>query len=418
MTSVDVQFPYNNAKLSVVDSARLRRREFEHEILVVETSRLTGSQLRLRSMDPVIVRLKGISNAPITFVGYVHEIHESGSRAVADHKHEIICVGPTYRMMQSRQKTWRDVTISDVARTLAKNYRLTADVENHSLRLSSLHQTGESDWAFLCRLARQFGYVVYPVGTTLHFHSRGRDLLARQNAAIKRVYRQIPDDSSQVFEFNAALGEATVGKEGRTAVRVAGGVDKHGQIFRSYQDTLTAAQRGTTSSGLFAVNDLTINAQSPEELQARLRGAQERTLYKYIATSHMMADPRTRPGSMIYLEGLDNGYDGFWTVTGVDHHFDNLHQYRMDVNLGTDSLGKPKATWRPQRVVDTAQRKRSSTSRLSQPWAQGHLSFLANRGSYNSPFAWQGSIDTVEPVTEGSVRPAYLTQRIRRVTSR
>lgn len=409
-TFVDIRFPFNQAQAltGAINSVILHRREYQHEMLVVDVWRQKGKNLRLTSNSPVAARLKGVGQQPIAFVGYVHSVREIVLKnRDRDHLHRITCVGPTYRMKDGRQRTWRSVTISDVARTLCREYRLESVIEDHSHRIDTLHQVGESDWQFLCRIARQYGYVVYAVGSTLFFHSRDYEATAKRSRAHLLTYADMHDGRSQIHTFDGKFAESnTANREGHKARRTYGGVEiATGKVFSSVDSGLpTTSDRSTSMYGQFAEFSPGTVATNAAEAQAKLVGARDLTRWSYLAEAETDGRRDVAPTSVVYLNNLDNGYDGYWTVIGVEHRFDHKYHYHMCVTLGTDSLGTPK-TSKPMPLKSSALVLRQD--RLLTPG--GPLAIVQPVGGPPRNFLWVGARGTP------SSSPSPRSRTVRRV---
>lgn len=83
------------------------------------------------------------------------------------------------------RKTWYGVRDSEVAIEIAKKYGWKWDVDRTEPIYRHIAQVNESDWKFLDRRARYYGYQVYLEGTTLHFHQP-----RYVNSGIRMMYKQ------------------------------------------------------------------------------------------------------------------------------------------------------------------------------------------------------------------------------------
>jgi len=62
--------------------------------------------------------------------------------------------------------------------------------------------------------------------------------------------------------------------------------------------------------------------------------------YKYRGVAVLAGDAGVKVGHLIYLDGLEQGMSGYWTVLRVDHLFGSGNAaYQLEVLLGTDKLG-------------------------------------------------------------------------------
>lgn len=62
--------------------------------------------------------------------------------------------------------------------------------------------------------------------------------------------------------------------------------------------------------------------------------------YKYRATAVLAGNADVKVGHLIYLDQLEQGMSGYWTVLQVTHVFGSGNMsYQLEVLLGTDKLG-------------------------------------------------------------------------------
>lgn len=67
--------------------------------------------------------------------------------------------------------------------------------------------------------------------------------------------------------------------------------------------------------------------------------ATENERYVYRAKATLQGNCAVEPYDAVYLDGLDGGMNGYWTVLSVTHVFDGGAPYLLEVELGTDQLG-------------------------------------------------------------------------------
>ena len=76
----------------------------------------------------------------------------------------------SHRMMRSRkQRTFMDVTISDIVKKICREHGLSAQVEASGERFKVVVQNSESDWDFIWRLAQRIGFELTLDDTTCVF---------------------------------------------------------------------------------------------------------------------------------------------------------------------------------------------------------------------------------------------------------
>lgn len=83
----------------------------------------------------------------------------------------------------NREQSWHNVTLSDIAKTIATRNKLTAKVQPELAQIKIEHsdQTNESDASYLSRLGREYGFVLNIKNSTLCLISAGRGRTADDN---------------------------------------------------------------------------------------------------------------------------------------------------------------------------------------------------------------------------------------------
>ena len=409
-TSASVSFPLHNAApRAQVEEAVLRSWEFEHEMLIVTFRGATSQQIGVRTGDPVAATVKGANRLPMTFVGYVQRVVDKATQEPKTPRRVVVyCVGPTWPLKNGRTKVWRNLTISEIAAQILREKRLTADIEPHPVRLPMVNQVGESDWSFLVRLAKQYGYVLYPTGTVVHFHSRSRDENNSRALARGLTYRPREDPvPSGIWSFTPILDETGAGTEGGGKLtRIAAAADPRTGATISYRDTGVPSDpvRNSAPPAIFQVYDHSIQAGSFTEMQAKVEGSKERSRWYLQAEAELYGYPDMRPTSVLYLDGLGGGYNGYWTIIGIEHPlrpFDVPNHYLARVLLGTNSLGRPIVGSKPQGYsylpgITPETKKISQQSVLVTPNNLNAVDLQSVRGG-PTDFSWQGSVSSVNP---------------------
>lgn len=395
-TFTSISLPYNaQPYLSNVSQVELHRHEFQHEILHVE---LKGNALRniaVRTGDPVHAILKGLNSSPIEFVGYLHEPLDVVEAATTRHQTKLMFVGPTWLMKEPAQKVWKNVLISDIARAIITSYGLAADVEDSSVVISQITQANMSDWSFLCMLAKRYGYVLYPTGVTVHFHSRLRNVNALADNAITFRYEYAKTTTNgSIYSFAARLSDATSDLVGKARRRFNTVDPVTGQIW-TYADSGESPLGNRDFSPQAIFSDYTTPvADSPQDLQARLVGAQTTSIWNNLATAELVGYSETMPTTNVFIENLGGDYDGLWTVLGVRFRYARSTSFRMSVELGTDSLGAPRYGPAPRGVVNLTVNKsyRKAKPQLVSAGGRDVLSINASRTGGKPSITWISDI--------------------------
>lgn len=115
--------------------------------------------------------------------------------------------GEEFRMGRTeKRRVWTNAVDSDIATTIASEYGWKIDAEETTTLYEHVMQANESDWKFLDRRARIYGYQLYVEDGTLHFHPP-----RYRNSGIRLVYKDGQD--SQLNGFTAWQDPLQYGKE-------------------------------------------------------------------------------------------------------------------------------------------------------------------------------------------------------------
>lgn len=419
--ALDIEFPLHTVgALTDVQSAVLRQAEYAHELLIVETRQQISD---LRTNTPVQATLGSIGDS-IDFVGYVHHVRDAMSKHDGDRRQVVVCIGATWRMKQQRQRVWQDMTASEIALAILGEYQLTADVQPTTKRLGHKVQT-TSDWAFLCTLAKSIGFVVYPRGTIVHFHERKH--VEDQKVASSPVFTYRREGSgfadTEVTEFRPLLGEDMPNAEGSKAARAVSGVDpRTAQVIRASHDGRPDSTRRTDNTGaLFehAHTDTVVN--TIEDAETRAQAASDVAMWQHRADAETVGNVTVAPTGFVYMDDVPGHFEGFWAVIAVEHRFIG-NRYRLQMSLGTDSLGSnvggyvpPAAPFVNGQQVATERRKQT-VSTLSVP---GNFDSIALKRTAGGPvpLTWRGSAAVVHTSVLAQTQkdsPATLVAKARR----
>lgn len=376
-------FPFNRVQTLSPITARMRFAEYEHDLLTLGIRATEGAKnLQLRTSDLVAATFRDSSGQGFTFRGYVHDIREwhrplQGEDFVV---HQILCVGPSYPLKEPHSRTFQGVQISDVARQIARENYLNIVTVDPGFTVPKIHQAGESDWAFLARLGRKYGFTLYCDGTTLHFHPRDFDLASAYNKAqVIEWVDGLGKDGQQAIDFRPLLGEINPQGDRARAQRHVRGVDPLGNTFDLQTPPVPPiTARSDAPQPAFDAYDTDLVAPTQDWGLALAQGAAESVRFTHSGRLLATGNPRTRAGSQVYLSNFHGEYDGYWYVREAVHDI-VMHRglYRMECDLGADSLGpttvppppaRP-AVYRPGMTPSLPQPTRTLLSSGAQPLA-------------------------------------------------
>lgn len=255
-----------------------------------------------------------------TFIGYIEEV-----TPVSETRHGLIngspiqdatltCLGASYQMRGGRSKLWEDVSLLDVVGHMAYTYGFSYSAPDTGIRYHAKLQHDESDFAFLSRQAREHGFAMNVHGTHIDVWDPF-DALSRRKATfyasgIKNAFTQTQPSPGQITKFSATFGRnAADGIHQDTSVSV---LADRGVVF-----DVTSSQVLGTTPGLFPHRQsVTVDTYAEAENVIK---AESRKYYDYTAKIEVLGISGALPGTVVFVDGFNTEYDGYWYVRGVKH---------------------------------------------------------------------------------------------------
>lgn len=232
----------------------------------------------------------------------------------------------SHRLMRTRRvRTFVDVTDSDIARRVAEDLGLAAEVAATSGTYSYVVQSNQTDFEFLHERAARIGYEVIVQNKTLRF--RPRPLSARGSVTLHR--------EKDLLEFRARL--STLAPASKTTVRGWNPQTKEGIVGKAAGSDAAAKMGGSTHGAAsvekaFGENSSVAILSSPStqgEADQMARAAIDEAALGYIeAEGACFGRADVRAGSVISVEGVGKRFSGPYYVTSTTHTYTPAHGYR------------------------------------------------------------------------------------------
>jgi uncharacterized protein len=238
--------------------------------------------------------------------------------------------------MTRRTRCFAQKSLGDVARSIANDHGLQAQVSATAPSVPLLAQLNQSDLAFLTEIARRFDADIYVAGKTLHV------VPSRDHAVAKLAW------AGTLRSFNVCADLA----HQRTAV-VASGWDVRAKAGVSHKAQKAAVSRelGQDEAGAdilqraFAARVDTIAHNLPTNASEARQIAEAgfRHMARTFVTGEGVCetDPKVRAGAKLELTGLGPLFDGTYRATAVSHLFDPEHGARSEFRCNRPGLGRP-----------------------------------------------------------------------------
>ena len=354
-TYYKVTFPTFSAARPVQPSlVQLVQRQGSHEILTIEFRNTVPSwMLSIKTGVPIKLEwYQGkLSN---TWLGYVSFISKESS-AQRNQPMTIRCVGASFALKQSVQRVFRNKTIQETARQIAKenNFSFVGDTIPNEVRYEQLVIAGDSYWEWLQSMASYIGCVVYVTGTKMYF-KRITSLinLGSTNVPILQMWdNAIPATAvgtdRTLSYFKIISGEYVEGQPTLRTQKLSGGVDPlTGKAFyaKATPKKSRDALRKTTSDVLFDDPITTSVVHGPTMARSVAEGAAFLAQFSVPAKAIGQGDPRIRPYFPVYIDGTGSDSDGYWMVEEAIHEFHISGEYRVKLRLLTDGIGTNKTS--------------------------------------------------------------------------
>lgn len=238
--------------------------------------------------------------------------------------------------MQRRTQIHEDVTISDLANSLANQLGLTPVVTGFTENIGTQVQLNESDLAFVRRLLVRHDGDLQVVGTEMHVSPRSevqRGTVELEMPSQLHRARVLADLSQQVTQITVTGWDAAQGQ--RVSVTSTGASPGPGSGRTGKE--LLSDKLGDRSEhiGHFAVS----NEDEARALAAAAFDMRARRFVCVDATAE--GNPSLRVGTHVTLKGMGNRFNNTYYVVGAHHRFDLLRGYETDFAAESSYWGQP-----------------------------------------------------------------------------
>lgn len=318
-----------------IKSLMIDSEEFKHEILVVDLNEILPDYEDLNTGTKIkaTIQYGGVSKE---FVGYVHHVEPGDSKAYLPTK--VVCVGASFVLKKQLNRVWQNQTGSSVISEILQENRLSANVKTNTRMFPYLTQAGISNWKFICNTAQTMGYIVYPVGASVHVIPRIQSWEdSKSSAHLMGLKRKGSFATGTLLEFTAMAGDA-MPADGELPINPTTiGIDPDGlNIIGSKADKKRATKRKATSTLFDGVTRSVVNRVVDGDFESDAH--RERSRFNLYGKARCIGNPDLGPGSVVYLSGIGDTFGGYWLVTKATHVIE-AETYIVHLDLRTDSLG-------------------------------------------------------------------------------
>lgn len=346
-TTYKVEFPEFPKFILQPSQLVLKQEERSHDIMLLRYIQQTDVfHQALKTGTPVSVTWKNNNKSTGTFRGYVMSYKRTRAAQV-NHEIEIRCIGASLPLKNIVTNIWKNKTVSEIVKDIAKQTKFKAVVSNHPARFSQITQYGSSYWELLQELAFRVGYVCWEENATIYFIS--------VDEAIKRNWGSIPllsftEEFIPPFhswtertldKFEPVLGDLIENADqpirGKKHINAVDPIKPKTYYTNS---SPKGKVRKNTANVLFEDNSSLDVANSKAMAEHSSKAKAERARFSIPAQFYAQGDPRIRPYNMVEVTGIDDVTDGYWMVSSVIHTFSRDGSYTSDGLVLSDGRGK------------------------------------------------------------------------------
>jgi Bacteriophage probable baseplate hub protein len=239
--------------------------------------------------------------------------------------------------MTRRTRTFEDVTVADVAESLASDHGLTPSVDLDGPTRTVVNQLNLSDLAFLRELARAEGGEVWLDGSDLHVQRRAD----RDQGTVSLSY------GAQLLAFNARADLA----HQVTDLSVAGWSVADKDVIEEVADSaaLGSELASGDSSGSDVLGDALLERHerlvvalplTSDEAKTRAEAAYLERARRFVTgTGVTTGTPGVRVGARVRIDRIGELFSGEYRVVRTSHTFDLRHGYRTEFDAERVGIG-------------------------------------------------------------------------------
>ena len=340
--SPKVTFEFNGVEVNYhsVNYIELELSENKHDILTVQVSGIPHKAIT--DYIGAAVRFTVSSGATRTqkFNGYVVYVEpESDTDApVIDnsmfYRAKIVCLGASVAMKSTHQRVWSNTTIYKIAQELASKYRFSLDVLKDQFVIDRIVQANESDWEFLIRVCKTYGYSVTVHGTHMHvwdpFKAVGRRASYEELVPVSKYSGPVP---GMINKFIGTFGQITPSgsfyRYGLNPINndgtIVGVIEPESDNYTSFSGHSVVPKYSKT---------ITESVRSVEEAE-KFIGAYKRQSFPFNVHVEIAAGAGNVPGGVVKITGYDSNFEGIWYVRSVRHMFSES-SYISELGISKD----------------------------------------------------------------------------------
>lgn len=430
---IDIQFPTLSTPLNRAADLVFSHARYEHETAVVYFTNWSPTYESVSPGTPVILTLNGGKSAETynMYVNYVRPDLSPSKKYLEMH-----LIGASYPLKQQSQRMWANVTADRVAADIAKSHNFSYIATPHPRVYDQITQAGKTDWELLSGLAKQCGYSLSAVNTTLKFQPLTKSFSDNRSTSYYFTMTDLSNRATEIFSFEPLIGESIPFEDAQKATVSIAGINPKNKSSHAHKGMKSDKYtRRRSSEPVFTSYNTSVVAPSFEVSKYETDAAIERNRYPYRGKAVVIGTPGIRPDDAVFLANIGTSYSGYWTVLKVEHEIENNRQFVTTLHLGTDSLGLS-GDWegsapvlfpneKVSRLVGPGKRKNNTIPKTSLAKSgRGHKQSLTQHFSLSSKnklskstmssYKWEGTpIDLDKPAVIEKPMPGIVRAKKR-----
>ena len=245
-----------------------------------------------------------------------------------------------HRLNRDRKnRTFKDVTASDIVSQVAGEYGLSKDVSSTTDKFDNVQQGMETDWALLSRLALMYNHELFVDDKKLVFQPSGTE-----NGAVRLTYTdELTAFRPRVTGIGAVEKVTVRGWDAKTKRAVVGTAVKGDVTLRSgsnaADDNKKSAQKlgasgaGTTISDSGPLSQTEATAMAKSAINRLASASTE-------ADGEAFGNPKLKSGVVADIQGVGTRFMGKYTLSAVTHSYRATTGYMTAFSInGTAARG-------------------------------------------------------------------------------
>lgn len=237
-----------------------------------------------------------------------------------------------YRLGYGRKsRSFRNMKDSDIAAQIARDWKLTPEVEDTTVTHEYLFQNNQTDLAFLLERAHRIRYEVKVEGKSLFF----RKPQETRGKLLTLTYGETLLSFTPRLTLLSQIGETVVqgwSPKEKKAIRGRAGPGDETSPMGGKETGPAAVERLIGKAPLVVVDD---PPATPEDAEIMAKGQLNATAFEFLTgEGSCVGEPQIRAGMVIELRELGKRFSGLYYVTSSTHSLSVRRGYITTFSVG------------------------------------------------------------------------------------